>query len=200
MKSNSKVFKIGVTGGIGSGKTTICKLIEKQGFPVFYSDLEAKSIMISHETVISKIKELFGENAYQNGDLNRPHLAQVAFNNPSLLHRLNEIVHPVVRESFEKFVLKNVHAKLVFNEAAILFETGAYKNFDFTILITAPEQLRIQRVSERDNITEQQVMDRMKNQWSDEEKKTLADYTIENDEQPLLPQLEKILVDLKGKL
>jgi dephospho-CoA kinase len=200
MKSKQTPFTIGVTGGIGSGKTTVCKIIEKLGFPVFYSDLEAKNLMLHSAHVISAVKHVFGESAYTGGQLNRPHLAQIVFNNPSLLNELNQIIHPEVRKAFDAFVQENVNQKLVFNEAAILFETGAYKNFDFTILVSAPIELRVKRVCERDHVSEKDVVKRIQNQWPDEKKIPLANFVIHNDQQALQPQIESVLNMLLAKV
>lgn len=201
MKSEThQALKIGVAGGIGSGKTTICQFIEKRGYPVFYSDLEAKKIMNSNEHVISEIIKFFGSNAYQSKKLNSAHLAAVAFNNPSLLGELNQLVHPAVRASFEHFVEAHQDKKLVFNEAAILFETGAYQTFDYNILITAPKELRLERVANRDQIEPQQVENRMKNQWSDEKKIPLADFVIQNNGQTdLIQKVDEIIANLLEK-
>jgi dephospho-CoA kinase len=201
MKSKrSSCLKIGITGGIGSGKTHVCRIIQQLGYPVFYSDQEAKSIMQNDIEVIEQIKQLFGSSAYSNGELNREHLAKCAFNNPSLLAQLNNAVHPVVRKNFSIFAEKNCDKQLIFNEAAILFETGAYKNFDLNILITAPKKLRIERIMSRDNSSEEQVLSRMKNQWEDEQKIPLADYVITNDEKSdLETDIKKILQDIEQK-
>ena len=193
MKSNRIALKIGVTGGIGSGKTTVCKLIEKMGFPVFYADVEAKNLMRFNKNIVDGLIRLFGEAAYEGNELNRTHLAQIVFNNPSLLNELNEIIHPEVRIAFNDFALKNEHRKLVFNEAAILFETGAYKNFDATILVTASLDNKILRVGERDQIPQEKILERMNNQWPDEKKIPLATYIIQNDHQALQPQIENII-------
>ena len=199
MKSKrSSCLKIGITGGIGSGKTHVCRIIQQLGYPVFYSDQEAKSIMQNDLEVIEQIKQLFGSSAYSNGELNREHLATCAFNNPSLLAQLNNAVHPVVRKNFSIFAAKHCDKQLVFNEAAILFETGAYKNFDLNILITAPKKLRIERIKSRDNSSEEQVLSRMKNQLEDEQKIPLADYVLNNDEQSdLETQIQTMLEDIK---
>jgi dephospho-CoA kinase len=201
MKSKrSSSLKIGITGGIGSGKTHVCRIIQQLGYPVFYSDQEAKSIMQNDIEVIEQIKQLFGSSAYSNGELNREHLAKCAFNNPSLLAQLNNAVHPVVRKNFSIFAEKHCDKQLIFNEAAILFETGAYKNFDLNILITAPKKLRIERIMSRDNSSEEQVLSRMKNQWEDEQKIPLADYVITNDEKSdLETDIKKILQDIEQK-
>jgi dephospho-CoA kinase len=201
---NSKAtscFKIGVTGGIGSGKSTVCKYIEQLGYPVFYSDQEAKKIISNDREVKEKIVALFGTAAYEGGQLNRSHLANNAFANPELLNKLNSIIHPAVREAFESFVIANCSQKLVFNEAAILFETGAHKNFDFNILVVAPKDLRISRIMERDNLDEHQVESRMKNQWEDEDKIPLADYVIYNSQNmDLSTEIKKIVSTLEAKI
>jgi dephospho-CoA kinase len=200
MKSSTTALKVGVTGGIGSGKTTVCKLIEKMGFPVFYADVEAKNLMRFNKNIVNGVIRLFGEAAYQGNELNRAHLAQIVFNNPSLLNELNKIIHPEVRLAFDNFALKNEHRKLVFNEAAILFETGAYKNFDATILVTASSENRILRVGDRDQMPREKILERMDNQWSDEKKIPLASYVILNDHEALQPQIETILNDLLTKI
>lgn len=199
MKSNKDFIKIGLTGGIGSGKTTVARIIEKLGFPVFYSDLVSKSLMTENASVVKSVIEIFGEQAYANGLLNRAYLAQIVFNNPSLLNALNEIIHPEVRTAYDVFCEKYKHKKLIFNEAAILFETGAYKRFDYNLLVTASEEIRIRRVMERDQLSESQVRARMNNQWSDEKKIPLADFVVFNDEEPLQPQIETIIERILGE-
>jgi len=196
MNFNPAFVKIGITGGIGSGKTTVAKIIEQLGYPVFFSDQEAKKLMVSNEKIKTQVLALFGEQAYSNGSLNRDHLAQVVFNKPDLLNSLNQVIHPEVRNSFDNFCVHNEHKKLIFNEAAILFETGAYKSFNFTILVTANESLRVKRVCLRDNITENQVYERLKNQWKDEVKIPLADFVVFNNGEALQPQIEKIILQL----
>ena len=191
--------KIGITGGIGSGKSIIGKILSIKGFPVFYSDIEAKRLMTRDKQVIAEIKNIFGEDAYHKQDLNRSFLADRIFNEPELKNKINSIVHPAVRKSFENFA-KNNQNTLVFNEAAILFETGSYKNFDATILVIADKDLRLKRVRDRDNTSSKSIQERMKNQWSDEKKIELADFVIENNENNLLiPQVEKILAVLQSK-
>lgn len=194
----SSPLKVGITGGIGAGKTFVCRVLEKMGYPVFYSDKEAKELMNSHPGIVEEIIALVGEQAYADGELNRPFLAEKVFENKDLLSRINAIVHPRVREAFANFVEQNAGLKgIVFNEAAILFETGAYKTFDATVLITAPESVRLNRVVERDTIPEGQVRSRMNNQWKDEEKAKLADFVIHNDGTTmLLPQIENMLIKL----
>lgn len=184
---------VGITGGIGSGKSWIARILEAMNYPVFHSDEVAKEIMQSDEVLRSEIIAYFGTNAFEDGRLNRSYLASKIFLNPEDREVINELVHPKVRMKFEQFAQDNSHAH-VFNEAAILFETGAYRNFDKTLLVTAPIDLRIQRVMLRDNCSEDEVVSRMKNQWEDERKIALADFCIVNDEkQPLLTQVEEVL-------
>jgi dephospho-CoA kinase len=187
---------IGLTGGIGSGKSTIAKVLQSMGYPVFYSDQEAKNIMRSDRELKSEIIAHFGKRAYENGLLNRAYLAERIFSNPEDKSILNELIHPRVRANFAKFA-ENSASKLVFNEAAILFETGAYTNFDKTVLVTAPEGTRISRVMNRDNCSREDVLSRMSNQWLDERKIPFADYIIENgDQDKVLDQIETIVTDL----
>lgn len=187
---------IGLTGGIGSGKSTVAKVLESMGYPVFYSDIAAKELMNSDRRLQIDIMDYFGEEAYLNGELNRSYLAEKIFSNPQDKEVLNQLIHPRVREKFTEFTL-NSDSKLVFNEAAILFETGAYVNFDKTILVTAPKETRIERVTKRDNSTREEVQRRMENQWSDDRKIPLADYVINNgNTDSVLEQIEGVVEDL----
>jgi dephospho-CoA kinase len=192
--------KIGVTGGIGSGKSTVARVLETMGYPVFYSDKSAKDIMNSHPEVREELIQLFGLASFLDdgtGDLNRPYLAEIIFKNPKAIQQINSIVHPRVRNSFELFSEKNEGIP-VFNEAAILFETGAYKTFDATILVTCPLETRIQRVMQRDKLPREAVEARMNNQWTDEQKLPLATFVIENaDNSKVLPQVLEVLTQLK---
>lgn len=184
---------IGLTGGIGAGKSMVARILTTMDFPVFYSDKVGKSLMSSDTAVINKVKAVFGDQAYNNGELNRSYLANEIFNDQSLKAKLNEIVHPAVRKAFDNWK-KEQSAPLVFNEAAILFETGTYKNYDYNILVTAPQETRIQRVQDRDNISKDQVLERMNNQWPDDKKRKLCDFEIINDGNTLLvPQVEKVI-------
>lgn len=189
------MLKIGLTGGIGSGKTTISKIFSALNYPVFYSDTEAKKIMHSSE-VRKEIEHLFGSGMYENDNLNRTKLAELIFNNEDLRRDLEGIVHPRVREAFNKFV-SQASSSLVINEAAILFETGANKNFDKIIYVTAPVELRIQRVISRDHVSEELVKTRIQTQNPDEVNARLADYVIVNDgEHSVLKQIQIILEEL----
>lgn len=190
------VKKIGITGGIGAGKSLVSKIIEAMEYPVFNSDFEAKKIINSHSEVKSELISLFGISIYCDNEINRKKLAELIFNDPTLREKVNQIIHPRVRNAFNQFA-NNSKSKLVFNEAAILFETNAYKQLDATILITCPQELRIKRLLTRDNTTIQEVEARIKAQWSDEKKTELANYVIQNDEQqPLIIQIENIISEL----
>lgn len=190
-------LRVGITGGIGSGKTYVCQLIRHLGYPVFHADEEARAITESNNLVVEAIKKHFGKNIYIHGKLNRQEVARIVFSDPQQLAKLNAIVHPAVAEYFESWCSKHSNSPLVFKEAAILFETGLYKELDKNILVTAPLDIRIQRVMERDKVTPDEVVARIANQMNDEEKVRLADFTILNDNQNLvLPQVLKILRQL----
>jgi len=189
--------RIGITGGIGAGKSMVSKIIESMGFPVFNSDEEAKKIINYHPEVKTELIALLDDSIYSVNGLDRPKLAELIFKNPMLREKVNQIVHPRVRESFDLFALNNSSSKLVFNEAAILFETGAYKQFDSTILITAPLELRIKRIIARDNVSRQEIELRMNAQWPENKKEELASFIILNDEvSPLLVQVELAVSEL----
>ena len=170
---------VGLTGGIGSGKTTIAGMFKNLGIPIYIADERAKSLMVNSKELKAQIQELLGEEAYNNKDLNRAHIAEKVFKNKNLLNDLNAIVHPAVRDDFKTWY-KMQDAPYVIKEAAILFENGSYKECDYMILVTAPLLSRIKRVRKRDNITEAAVMDRINNQWGDARKISLADAVIEN--------------------
>ncbi len=190
------MIKVGVTGGIGSGKSYVCLIIEQLGFPVFYSDKVAKDVLISDEVTKSKLIDIFGTSMYQNNQLDKVQFSQLVFSDPVLLKKVNAIIHPRVRELFHAWSLQQ-NSSILFNEAAILFETDSYKNFDATILVTSPLDLRIQRIIDRDGLSESDIMKRMDNQWKDDDKKTLATYCIVNDDKTgLLAQIEEIITNL----
>lgn len=174
------MITVGITGGIGSGKTTVANFFRDYGIPAYIADLEAKKLM--HQNPIKEeVLALFGENSYtEQQELNRKYIAAKVFDNKEKLNRLNAIVHPRVAEHFQNW-LKNQNAPYVLYEAAILFETGRYKDFDYTILVTAPKKERIKRVQNRDQTSEADILSRMKNQWSDKKKMKLCDFLIKND-------------------
>lgn len=192
------MLQIGLTGGIGSGKSTIAKVLEKMGYPVFYADLEAKKIYHEDPVLKENLIQIIGQEVYVNGELNTKLLAEKLFSNTQLKDHVAALVHPIVREAFVSWV-KLQKASLVFNEAAILFETGAYQNFDANLLVVAPAQLRIERVIKRDALSEDQVQARIAQQWSDEQKMKLTPYLIHNDGRPLLLQIENLVNELQSK-
>lgn len=170
---------VGLTGGIGSGKTTIARYFKTLGVPVYIADEEAKKILFMPDAVTA-VKEVFGDGVFTGSLPDRQKLAAVVFNNPEMLQKLNGIIHPRVKEHFSQWVANHTDAPFVIKEAAILFESGSYKDCDKIILVTAPADVRIKRVMQRDNVTEDEVKRRMANQWEEAEKKKLADYIIEN--------------------
>jgi len=170
---------VGLTGGIGSGKTTVAKLFSELGVPIYIADIEAKKLTDSSKVIRRKLIALLGEDAYLGSKLNRKFVADKIFNNKSLLDAVNAVIHPKVAAHFKKWVSKQ-NAAYVIKEAAILFENGSYKNCDLVILVTAPKKIRIARVMARDNTSKTEIEQRMSNQWSDEKKKKLADIIIEN--------------------
>lgn len=178
---------LGLTGGIGSGKTTVANMFRDLDIPVYIADEEAKKLMNSDAQVQKEIKTIFGEAAYKNGILDRKFLAEKVFNNKELLEKLNKIVHPAVGKNFAAWKKRQVSNYVVY-EAAILFEKGGYKKCDYNLLITAPREVRIQRVMNRDEATPAEIESRMNHQWSDEKKAELADFIVINDK---LPQTRK---------
>lgn len=170
---------VGLTGGIGSGKSFVARLFKQKGIPVYDSDFHAKKLMNSNPKLKNDISELFGSESYNEEGLNSSFLATVVFSDNQKLLELNDLVHPYVRDDFSDWVLCQTGTYAI-QEAAILFETGTYKNFDSVILVVAPKSLRIQRVVERDGTTTSQIQDRMNRQWEDERKVDLADYVVQN--------------------
>ena len=190
------MITVGITGGIGSGKSVVSKILASLNYSVFNSDTEAKKILDNHPQAREEIISYFGEESYSSNHLNRDFIANRIFQDDKARLRINEIVHPLVRIAFNNF-FKNKSDAIIFNEAAILFETGAHVNFDKVILVTAPEEIRINRVVSRDNISKSQVIDRMEKQWADNKKIPIADFVIVNDEvNPLIIQVEQILENL----
>lgn len=191
------MIKIGLTGGIGSGKSTVAKLFEVMQVPVFYADVEAKFLMRTDANLKRNIIALLGSKAYNGEQLNRSYISQKIFNNSSLLSQLNGIVHPTVRNYFNIWCEQYSKVDMVVQEAAIIFENSGQQFFDKTILVTAPEGMRVNRVVKRDEVCEYDVRERMKNQWSDDEKRDLADFVINNDNgEMLIVQLNNILKNL----
>ena len=188
--------RIGLTGGIGSGKSYIAGVLEKMGYPVYYSDEQAKVLTDTHPEIRAGLISRFGTGIYSEGILNRKELAAHIFNSEPDRVFVNQLIHPVVRADFDRWCAEQ-NTALVFNEAAILFETGAYQQFDATVLVIAPHELRMQRIMERDRCTVEQAEARMKSQWSDEQKIPLATVVItSNGELPLVSQIERAILTL----
>ncbi|WP_417360378.1 dephospho-CoA kinase [Galbibacter sp.] len=170
---------VGLTGGIGSGKSTIASFFKELGVPVYIADDRAKILMESDETIRNSIIEEFGHGAYQGAKPNRKFLSNIVFNQPDKLAILNGIIHPVVRADFDSWYATQ-NAPYVIKEVAVLFESGGDKLCDAIISVTAPEEIRIQRVVERDNTSISAVEDRMRNQWTDQQRVDKSTYVIEN--------------------
>ncbi len=193
--------KIGITGGIGSGKSTVCKIFESLGIPVYYADNEARSLTNNHPDIINGFRKLFGDDIYINGELNRKKVGESAFRDKKLLANLNKLIHPVVAEHFDNWYQQHSNSAYILKEAAILFESGAYKQVDKIITVTAPEELRIKRVMERDGIAEGEVVDRINNQWNDQEKIKMSDFVVYcNDVELVIPQVIKIHKNIIEKI
>ncbi|WP_291965315.1 dephospho-CoA kinase [Maribacter sp.] len=173
------MITIGLTGGIGSGKSTVASMFKDLGVPVYDSDQRAKHLMNSSKAIHDQLIELLGEEAFLDGKLNRAFIASKVFNDKNLLAKLNDIVHPVVREDFVAWA-KNQNARYVIQETALLFENKSQALYDEVILVTAPKEVRIGRVLARDNTTRAQVEARMDNQLEDKIKLELANFVIEN--------------------
>ena len=172
---------VGLTGGIGSGKTTVAKQFKLLGIPVYIADEEAKMLMNSSKIIKRKLIELFGNEAYYNNQLNRPFIAGIIFKDKDALQKMNAIIHPRVAKHFNKWLLKQ-KAPYVIKEAAILFENGGYKLCDYIITVIAPKELRLSRLLKRDNTTEDKIEAIIKNQWTDEQKVKLSQFVINNED------------------
>lgn len=170
---------VGLTGGIGSGKSTIAKMFEDLGIAVYYADDEAKNLMKTSLQIKKKLIDEFGEKVFKNGNLNRAFLAGIVFNNKEKLQKINAIVHPEVDKHFKNWVIDQ-KGDFIIQENAILFENKKQDNFDYIITVTAPKNIRIERVIKRDKVTEEQIISRMNNQLDDAEKVKKADFVINN--------------------
>ncbi len=168
-----------LTGGIGSGKTTVAKYLLSKNIPVFIADTEAKKLLDLPE-VQKKLQKIFGKNIVENSAINKVKLANIVFSNPEKLQELNQIIHPKVKIHFKNWVNEHKKHPILVREAAILFESGNYKDCEIIILLKTPEHIRIQRVIERDQTTAANVQNRIKNQWTDEEKEKLSNFVVEN--------------------
>jgi len=177
------MIKVGITGGIGSGKSTVCRVFETSGIPVFYADTVAKSIMVTDHILVTGLKETFGQESYDDsGKLNNKHIAAIVFNDKDQLARLNALVHPAVFRAFDAWIETiPPNTPYILKEAALLFESGSYKLCDKSVLVTAPASVKIKRVMDRDGVSAGQVEARMDKQMSDDEKSKMADFLIRND-------------------
>lgn len=190
---------IGLTGGIGSGKTTIANYFNEMGVPVYIADDGAKRVMQSDD-IVKEVRSVFGQNIFDGEVLNRAKLAQIVFNDKEQLARLNAIVHPGVKRDFESWMQNYKNHEYVIYEAAILFESGRYKECDVIVTVTAPEEIRIERVIQRDKTTREQVLSRMKMQWNDEKRISKSNFVINNDNlKNAKEEVVKILKILKIK-
>ncbi|WP_319481797.1 dephospho-CoA kinase [uncultured Draconibacterium sp.] len=196
-------LKIGITGGIGSGKSVICQVFKLLGAPVFEADVWAKKLVNSHDQIKTGLIDWYGPDIYSpNGTIDRKKLAGIIFTDSTEMKKVNDLIHPVVRQEFMIWANQQ-NSPYVIHEAAILFESGFYKMMEYTLLVTAPENIRIERVMKRDGSTIEAVKERMSKQWSDEQKRKLASREIKNDNKTLLiPQLIEIDKQLKeyGKI
>lgn len=191
---------VGLTGGIGSGKTTISNFFESYGVPVYIADKEAKALMNRSKVIKRKLIQLFGDSAYKEGMLNRPYLAEKIFNDQTLLAQMNAIVHPKVASHFKRWIKKQ-NAKYIIKEAAIIFENNLQNQYDCIITVVADENLRIQRVTQRDGSTPEKVKAIINNQWSDEEKINQSDFVIFNNDLDIAKkQVEEIHYKILKKL
>ena len=193
------ILKVGITGGIGSGKSTVAKVFEVLGIPVYYADDAAKRLMNEDPILKEQILKQFGKETYVDGKLNRKYLSNLVFNNEEKLAILNSIVHPATLRDAEKWMQQQTTPYAI-KEAALIFESGAQQQLDYVIGVYAPSTLRIQRVMKRDGITREEVKARMGKQINEEIKMQLCDYVVTNDEQELvIPQVVKIHEALIGR-
>lgn len=193
------MLKIGLTGGIGAGKSTICHFFELLGVPVYYADLRGREISSYHPEAIAGFKELFGSDIYIDGELDRKRVASIVFSDKERLRRVNALVHPIVADDFNNWCQKNVQVDFVIKEAAILFESNGDKEVDRIISVVAPEEVRIERVMRRDSVSESMVRQRIANQMNDKERQKRSDFIITCDDVELvLPQILKIFKQLKN--
>ena len=184
------MLKVGITGGIGSGKTVVCRVFETLGIPVFYADGAGKFLMENDALVMNSIRLLFGEEIYMGGKLDRERVSSIVFRQPDKLKELNAIVHPAAQRYSLQWMQKQGNAPYVIKEAAIFFESGTYTEMDVMVGVTAPQQLRLLRATQRDGVSQEKIMQRMSFQMDEEEKMSRCDYVIHNDDtQPIIPQV-----------
>ena len=194
------MIKVGLTGGIGSGKSTVSKILISKGFSVYNSDNRAKWLMNNNDNLKSSIISIFGNKAYLKGSLNRKYLSAKVFNDSLKLKALNNLVHPLVAIDFKNWLIHQKSKDFVFKEAAILIESGAYKEMDKIIVVSCPENIRLERVLKRDGNSPELVKKRMQNQISETEKINHADFVIKNNgsESDLVLEVEFVISELKN--
>lgn len=190
-----KQIRVGLTGGISSGKTTVSKLFEDLGIPVFNSDKAAREAE-SDETMVVKIKEILGDDIYVDGVIDRPRMRDMVFKNQEILSKMNVLVAPFVKETFRNFCVDNVQSPIIMIESAILFELDATEGLDKIIVVTADEELRIQRAMKRDGVSREQVLDKIKAQFSDKEKIERADFLIYNNGTDLIDSIKPLKLQI----
>lgn len=188
------MIKVGITGNIGSGKTTVCRIFEILGVPVYYADDRAKELLQSDKEIIEQVKKLFGDDVYDaNNRIDKKRVAHVVFNEPEFLKQYEAIIHPAVIRDGEKWFQRHAQFPYAIKEAALLFESGGYKHLDKTICVTAPVNIRIKRIQERDGLDTEDILARMRNQMAEAEKVELSDFIIYNDgTAPLIRQVLNI--------
>ena len=194
------MLKIGISGIIGSGKSTVCKIFGLLGVPVYNADIEAKKLY-RYTDVKRLVQKSFGDSIFdKDGNLIPANLAGIVFNDPEKLASINQIIHPLVKEDFQQWCNKHADHDYVLYESALFFESGFYKDYDMSIVVLAPEEICVRRIISRDNVSEEQVRVRMISQWSPDRKANLADYIIYNDEERLLiPQVLDTHSKIVGK-
>ena len=196
------MFRVGLTGGIGSGKSTVAKIFEVLGIPVYYADTEAKKLMNENAELRSAIINIFGNEAYANNSLNRKYISSIVFSDPSKLELLNGVVHPATKKDGEKWMLAQKTSYAI-HEAALIFEANVSDRLDYVIGVSSPEEIRIKRAMQRDNLSRDEIMNRMKQQLDEETKMSKCDFVLINDEEHLLiPQVLEVhqkLLDLSNQ-
>lgn len=184
------MIKLGITGGIGSGKSTVCEIFKTLGIPVYSADDRAKALMVEDSELIHSVKSLFGDDAYfTDGSLNRSLISSIVFQDSAKLEALNGAVHPAVFRDFARWSSEQT-TPYVIKEAALMFESGSFRDLDYVATVSAPQKLRLERSMQRDNTDAEAVKARMKKQWSEKQRLDAADFVIHNDGQhPLIPQV-----------
>ena len=183
-------YRIGITGGIGSGKTTVCQIFESLGIPIYYADYWAKWLIENDEKIVAEMVQAFGANTYIDGKYNRSYIADIVFKDKTKLAQINAIVHPAVEQHSKNWHNQQIHAPYTIKEAALMIESGSHQYLDGLIVVTAPEAVRIARVMARDGSDENAVRNRIANQMPDSQKVALADWVIKNDgKRGIVPQV-----------